>query len=111
MVGGSGLLVDMGVLYLLADVSRLGLNITMSKICAAEVAMISNFIWNELWTFRQNATAPLTLSPSEGERDGVRGPSLHLRFMGGGRHLASTLYTYLWGREGPLAIGLAIGPW
>jgi hypothetical protein len=29
LVGGSGVLVDMGILYLLADPSRLGLNITL----------------------------------------------------------------------------------
>jgi dolichol-phosphate mannosyltransferase len=52
IVGGSGVFVDMGVLYLLADPSRLGWNITLSKICAAEIAMVNNFIWNELWTFR-----------------------------------------------------------
>ncbi len=52
LVGGSGLLVDMGILYLLADPSRLGWNITLSKICAALVALTNNFIWNELWTFR-----------------------------------------------------------
>jgi len=62
MVGGSGVVVDMGILYLLADPSRLALNITLSKICAAEVAMINNFIWNELWTFRQ--------SPSPGGEGG-----------------------------------------
>jgi putative flippase GtrA len=52
LVGGSGVFVDMGVLFLLADPRTLGLNITSSKICAAEIALINNFIWNELWTFR-----------------------------------------------------------
>ncbi len=52
IVGGSGVVIDMGILYLLADPSRLALNITLSKICAADVAMINNFIWNEIWTFR-----------------------------------------------------------
>ena len=68
IVGGSGLCVDMGILYLMADPSRLALNITLSKIIAAEVAMINNFIWNELWTFRN----PSPLLPLLGERDGVR---------------------------------------
>ncbi len=52
MVGGSGVFVDMGILYLLADPRTLAWNVTLSKICAAEVAMINNFIWNEFWTFR-----------------------------------------------------------
>jgi dolichol-phosphate mannosyltransferase len=67
LVGGSGVFVDMGILYLLADPSRLGGNITLSKICAAEVAMINNFIWNELWTFKASS-----LSSSTEERAGVR---------------------------------------
>jgi len=52
LVGGSGVVVDMGVLFLLADPRCLGLNITLSKILSAEAAMTSNFVWNELWTFR-----------------------------------------------------------
>ena len=52
VVGTSGLFVDMGVLFLLADPKCLGLNVSLSKVCSAESALISNFIWNELWTFR-----------------------------------------------------------
>lgn len=55
-VGGSGLGVDMAVLALLADPRFLGWNIILSKICAAETALVSNFIWNELWTFRQSSS-------------------------------------------------------
>ena len=39
VVGGSGIFVDMGVLFLLADPRCLGLNITLSKLCSAEAAM------------------------------------------------------------------------
>ncbi len=49
LVGLSGVLVDMAVLYLLSD--GLGLALTRSKIVAAEVAIISNFFWNDAWTF------------------------------------------------------------
>ncbi len=49
IVGLSGVLVDMAVLYLLSD--GLGLALTRSKIVAAEVAIISNFFWNDAWTF------------------------------------------------------------
>src|SRR5438067_1597346 len=52
IVGGSGVILDMGVLYLLADPSTLGWNLTLSKVIAAEVAIFNNFLWNELWTFR-----------------------------------------------------------
>jgi dolichol-phosphate mannosyltransferase len=51
LVGGGGTLVDMGVLYLLADPKTLALNVALSKVCAAEVALVNNFVWNELWTF------------------------------------------------------------
>ncbi|EKU96473.1 putative membrane protein [Leptolyngbya sp. PCC 7375] len=49
IVGLSGVFVDMAVLYLLH--TTLGLNLTRSKILAAEVAIINNFIWNDAWTF------------------------------------------------------------
>ncbi|HEV2208866.1 MAG TPA: GtrA family protein [Verrucomicrobiae bacterium] len=49
VVGTSGLLVDMLVLHLLAR--RLGWNVSLGKLCSAELAMLSNFILNELWTF------------------------------------------------------------
>ena len=51
LVGGSGVLVDMAVLFALASPFSLGLNLLLSKAIAAEVAIINNFVWNELWTF------------------------------------------------------------
>src|SRR5574341_2170201 len=53
VVGGVGLFVDMAVLYVLADPAFLALNVTFSKISAASTAMTSNFVWNEVWTFKQ----------------------------------------------------------
>lgn len=49
LVGSSGVFVDMGILYLLH--SGLGLGLTRSAIAAAEVAIVNNFVWNDLWTF------------------------------------------------------------
>ncbi len=49
IVGFSGVFVDMGVFYLLRTV--LGLGLTRSAIFSAEVAIINNFLWNDLWTF------------------------------------------------------------
>jgi len=69
LVGGSGVVVDMGILFLLADPQMLGLNITLSKIFAAEIAMINNFIWNEIWTFRR--MADFEKIPSEKRSDGL----------------------------------------
>lgn len=50
VVGTSGLLVDMAVLHVLA--MGLGWNVSLSKLCSAELAMLSNFLLNEVWTFR-----------------------------------------------------------
>jgi putative flippase GtrA len=55
LVGGSGVFVDMAVLYVLADAKTLALNLTFSKICAAETALVNNFLWNEVWTFKAPA--------------------------------------------------------
>jgi dolichol-phosphate mannosyltransferase len=49
VVGLTGVLVDMAVLYLLH--SSFGLPLTRSKLVAAEVAIFNNFIWNDAWTF------------------------------------------------------------
>jgi dolichol-phosphate mannosyltransferase len=48
-VGLSGVAVDMAILWLLRG--RMGLPLTISKLIAAETAMASNFLWNDLWTF------------------------------------------------------------
>jgi dolichol-phosphate mannosyltransferase len=50
-VGLSGVVVDMGLLFLLSDPSTLGWGLTRSKLIAAEVAIINNFYWNDRWTF------------------------------------------------------------
>ncbi|MEA5418951.1 glycosyltransferase [Spirulina sp. CCNP1310] len=49
VVGLSGVFVNMAVFYLLRG--GLGLGLTRSAILAAEVAIINNFSWNDLWTF------------------------------------------------------------
>ncbi|NMG19372.1 glycosyltransferase [Brasilonema bromeliae] len=51
LVGLSGVFVDMTVLYLLSDPTTLGLPLTRSKIIAGEVAILNNFLWNDIWTF------------------------------------------------------------
>lgn len=49
VVGFSGVFVDMGVFYLLRAI--LGLGLTRSAMLSAEVAIVNNFLWNDLWTF------------------------------------------------------------
>lgn len=51
LVGLSGVVVDMAALYLLSEPTMLGLGLTRSKILAAEVAILNNFFWNDIWTF------------------------------------------------------------
>ena len=47
--GFSGVFVNMTILYLLREF--IGLGLTRSAILAAEIAIINNFIWNDIWTF------------------------------------------------------------
>jgi dolichol-phosphate mannosyltransferase len=51
LVGLSGVFVDMTILYLLSDPSTLGWGLTRSKVIAAELAIVNNFLWNDRWTF------------------------------------------------------------
>ncbi len=49
LVGLSGVVIDMGVLYILHGLGHWGL--TRSAVLAGELAIINNFLWNDLWTF------------------------------------------------------------
>lgn len=51
VVGATGVVVDMCVLYFLADPCMLGWGLSRSKTLAAETAIVNNFIWNDVWTF------------------------------------------------------------
>ena len=51
IVGLSGVVIDMGLLFLLSDPSTLGWGLTRSKLIASEMAIINNFLWNDAWTF------------------------------------------------------------
>src|SRR5512143_386195 len=52
IVGLSGVVIDMGLLYLLSDPRALGWGLTRSKLIAAEAAVVNNLCWNDAWTFR-----------------------------------------------------------
>ena len=62
LVGASGVLVDLAVLYLLVSPQPSPLRLSLSKAVAAEMAILNNFTWNELWTFRSSAAQPRTLA-------------------------------------------------
>lgn len=49
--GSIGVVVDSFVLYFLHDPSQLGWPLLISKFIAAEVAILNNFVINEMWTF------------------------------------------------------------
>jgi dolichol-phosphate mannosyltransferase len=55
IVGGSGFLVNMGFLWLFTEV--VGLFYIISSILAIAIAMVNNFIWNDLWTWRGKGEA------------------------------------------------------
>ncbi len=50
IVGGSGVAVNMGLLYLLTEV--VGLYYIISSLVAIETSVITNFILNDFWTWR-----------------------------------------------------------
>lgn len=49
LVGFSGVFIDLAAFYLLR--SQFNLGIARSTMLSAEVAVVSNFLWNDLWTF------------------------------------------------------------
>ncbi len=53
VVGASGVVIDMSMLYLLSDPRTLHWGLTRSKFLAAEAALLNNFIWNDMWTFSE----------------------------------------------------------
>jgi dolichol-phosphate mannosyltransferase len=65
-VGLSGVVVDMSLLYVLSDPRMLGFGLTRSKLVAAELAIVNNFVWNDYWTFRDVA------APQHGVRAWLR---------------------------------------
>lgn len=52
IVGGTGVLVDNGALYVLVEM--FSTDVTVSKIMSAELAIATNFLINDFWTFREH---------------------------------------------------------
>ena len=57
IVGASGVGVNQGMLYLLHYV--LGVPVAISGAMAIETAILNNFTWNNLWTWRHRRNTPL----------------------------------------------------
>lgn len=53
IVGLSGAFITEGLLWLLTDV--FGIYYVLSALLSTEIAIINNFIWNEVWTFKDRA--------------------------------------------------------
>jgi dolichol-phosphate mannosyltransferase len=51
VVGSTGIIINMGVLYALKEF--VGVPLLISSFIAIELSIINNFIWNDLWTFNQ----------------------------------------------------------
>ena len=51
LVGASGVLVNEGILWLLTE--SVGLHYLASATVAIETSVINNFVWNDIWTFRE----------------------------------------------------------
>ncbi len=62
IVGLSGVVIDMALLYLLSDPRSLAWGLTRSKLIAAEAAVLNNFVWNDAWTFRDLVPEQRSLS-------------------------------------------------
>ena len=56
LVGGSGVVVDVVLLYFLSGLHPSMLRLNLSKLLAAEAAILNNFLWNDLWTFSGKST-------------------------------------------------------
>jgi putative flippase GtrA len=56
VVGFAGILINIGVLYLLSR--RLGLPLVLSSGVAVELAVISNYLLNSRWTFARHPSLP-----------------------------------------------------
>ena len=54
IVGGGGFLVNMGLLFILTR--YLSVRLEIASLIAIEVAILSNFSWNNIWTFRKRHT-------------------------------------------------------
>lgn len=57
LVGLSGVFVNQGFLW--AFVSKLGWDKILANIPATELAILNNFLWNDIWTFRDLKRKPL----------------------------------------------------
>lgn len=58
IVGLTGIVINLGILYLLVEYASL--NKDLASPIAIEVAILNNFIWNDLWTFRSNENGKLS---------------------------------------------------
>lgn len=94
LVGLSGVGVDMAVMHWLT--SAQGWDVLTSKVVAGELALLNNFLWNDVWTFA-------------GRGGGPGWSSRLLRFHGIclGGFILGTALTWVFWRLGDLPIPMA----
>ena len=52
IVGTSGIVVNMGILWFLTEM--MGLHYLMSSVAAILLSILNNFFWNDIWTWRDS---------------------------------------------------------
>lgn len=58
IVGGSGIIVNMGFLWFFTDIA--GFYYLLSSVLAITLAMLNNFMWNDLWTWHDRGKPGIT---------------------------------------------------
>ncbi len=57
VVGGSGAVIGLGILYLFTDI--VGLHYLASNAIAFTCSVSNNYLWNSLWTFKDKKASPI----------------------------------------------------
>lgn len=86
VVGAFGFVVDTGALTLLALV--FSMNRIAAKGCAFLLAVISNFIWNRLWTYQDSRSKSVLVQAAQFVLVSVVGLGINMLVFGWADHLA-----------------------
>ena len=54
LIGGLGTVIDFGIFNLLADL--FAVSPVIASMCSFSCAVVSNFVWNRIWTFKDSHT-------------------------------------------------------
>lgn len=79
LVGISGILVNMGILFLLTEF--LGIHYLISGFFAVQGAILSNFTWNKLWTFKDKSEKSILKALGKFELVSLGGKATNLAIL------------------------------